>query len=52
MSYTSKILGAAWTANRTERAIRNPGRYVKNRAKSKALSAVGGWKLWRAFWRA
>lgn len=49
---TSKLLSFAWRANRAERMLRSPTRYAKNRAKSKALSAVGGWKLWRAFWRA
>ena len=52
MSYTSKILRAAYQANRTERMIRNPGRYAKNRAKSRAMSAFGIWRLWRRWWRA
>lgn len=52
MSVTSKILRAAFTANRVERAVTNPGHYAKNRAKSRAMSAVGIWKLWRGWWRA
>jgi hypothetical protein len=51
MSYTNRILRAAWTANRVERGIRNPGRYAKNRVKSRAMSAVGIWSLWRGWWR-
>jgi hypothetical protein len=27
MSFTSKLLRSAWTANRVERAVRNPARY-------------------------
>jgi hypothetical protein len=52
VSYTSRILRAAWTANRVERAVRNPTRYAKNRAKSNALSAIGFWSLFRRFWQA
>lgn len=52
MSYTNRILRAAWSANRVERAVRNPTRYAKNRAKSKALSAIGFWGLFRRFWNA
>jgi len=51
MSATSKLLRYAFTANRVERAITNPGRYAKNRAKSKAMSVVGMWSLWRRWWR-
>jgi hypothetical protein len=49
---TGKLLRYAFAANRAERMLRSPTRYAKNRAKSKALSAVGGWSLWRRFWRA
>lgn len=52
MSYTNRILRAAWTANRIERAARNPGHYAANRVKSRALSKVGFWGLWRRWWRA
>lgn len=52
MSTTGKLLRYAFTANRLERAITNPGRYAKNRAKSRAMSAVGIWSLWRGWWRA
>jgi hypothetical protein len=52
MSATSRILRAAWTANRVERAITNPTRYARNRAKSKALGALGFWGLMRRFWNA
>ena len=52
MSVTGKPLRAFYTANRIERAVRNPTRYAKNRAKSKALSALGFWSLFRRFWRA
>lgn len=52
MGVTGRILRAAFTANRVERAVTNPGRYARNRAKSRALSATGGWSLWRRFWRA
>jgi len=52
MSATSKLLRYAFTANRMERAITNPTRYAKNRAKSKALSAIGFWALFRRFWQA
>jgi hypothetical protein len=34
MSLTSKLLRLAWTADRLNRAARNPARYAKNRAKS------------------
>jgi hypothetical protein len=51
MSTTSKPLRWLWNANRVERAITNPGRYAKNRAKSKAMSAVGIWSLWRGWWK-
>lgn len=52
MSATSRILRAAFTANRVERAVTNPTRYAKNRAKSKAFGAVGGWRLLNRWWRA
>lgn len=52
MSYTNKILRYAFTANRVERAVTNPGRFARNRAKSHALSFLGIWGLWRRFWRA
>ena len=52
MSYTGRLLRTVWTANRVERAVRNPTRYAKNRAKSKALSAIGFWSLFRRFWQA
>jgi hypothetical protein len=37
---------------RLQSATRTPGRYARNRAKSRALSAVGFWSLWRRLWRA
>jgi hypothetical protein len=49
---TSKLYRAARRANRAERMVRNPTRYVKNRAKSKALGAVGFWRAMNRFWRA
>jgi hypothetical protein len=49
---TSKLYRAARTASRVERATRNPGRYATQRAKSKALGAVGFWRLWSRWWRA
>jgi hypothetical protein len=52
MSFTGKLLSAAWKANRMERAVRNPGRYAKQRMKSKAMSSVGFWRAWRRWWRA
>lgn len=51
-SLTASILRAAYRANRLERAARNPGRYARNRVKSKAMSAAGLWALWRRWWRA
>jgi hypothetical protein len=52
MSLTSRLLRAAFTANRLERAARNPARYVKNRAKSRAMSKAGIWRAWWRWWRA
>lgn len=52
MSATSKLLRTVYRANRAERMLRSPTRYAKNRAKSKAMSAVGIWSLWRRWWRA
>jgi hypothetical protein len=49
---TSKLLRAARRANRIERATRNPARYATQRAKSKALGAVGFWRLMSKVWRA
>ena len=49
---TSKLLRAAYRLDRVNRAARNPGRYVKNRAKSKAMSSVGFWRLLAKWWRA
>jgi hypothetical protein len=49
---TSRLLRAARTANRVERATTNPARYARQRAKSKALGAVGFWRLWGKWWRA
>jgi hypothetical protein len=51
MSFTGKLLRSAWTANRVERAIRNPARYAKQRAKSKALGGAGFWRAWNRWWR-
>lgn len=48
---TRAIYRAARTLDRANRAARNPGRYVKNRAKSKALGAVGFWGAMSRFWR-
>ena len=48
MSVTGRLLRTAWKANRVERAVRNPARYVRNRAKSK----VTPWGLWFRWWRA
>jgi hypothetical protein len=52
MSLSSRPLRLAFTANRLERMTRNPGRYARNRAKSKAMSRAGVWKAWRRWWRA
>ena len=46
-----KYANAARQAARLESATRNPGRYVRNRAKSKALGSVGFWRAWRKLWR-
>jgi hypothetical protein len=52
MSFTGKLLRAAWSANRIERAVRNPARYAKQRAKSRVLGRAGVWKAWNRWWRA
>jgi hypothetical protein len=39
-------------AAQLQSAAKNPTRYARNRAKSRALRQVGFWKLWRRFWRA
>jgi hypothetical protein len=52
MSFTGKLLRTAWKMNRIERAVSDPGRYAKQRAKSKALGKVGFWKAWSRWWRA
>lgn len=48
---TRKLLRAARALDRANRARENPGRYVKNRAKAKALGVVGFWRLMSKFWR-
>jgi hypothetical protein len=52
MRLTGKLLRTAWRANRIERAVSNPGRYVKQRAKSKVLGKTGFWRAWSRWWRA
>ena len=52
MTVTGKLYRAARTANRMERATTNPSRYTRQRAKSKALGAVGFWRLMNKMWRA
>jgi hypothetical protein len=52
VSATRKLLRAAYRLDQANRAVRHPARFAKNRAKAKALGAVGFWKLWRAWWRA
>lgn len=52
MVSTRKLLRAAYTLDRANRARKNPARFVRNRAKSKALGAVGFWRLMSKFWRA
>lgn len=42
----------AWKVNRYQRAATRPGRYVKNRAKTKALGALGLWRFLRGVYRA
>jgi len=49
---TRKLYRAAYALDRANRAMKNPGRYARNRVKSKALGAVGFWSLMRKFWRA
>lgn len=49
---TRKLLRAAYRIDRANRAAKNPGRYVKNRAKAKALKSVGFFRLMNKFWRA
>jgi hypothetical protein len=51
MSTLGKIARLSYQAYRYERAARDPGRYVRNRVKAKALGAVGFWRLWRVFWK-
>ena len=46
-----KLARMTYRMARAERAVRSPGRYAKNRAKSHMLRGIGFWKLWRAFWR-
>jgi hypothetical protein len=46
MSFAGKLLHSAWKMNRVERAIRNPGRYAEQRAKSQAMSSAGFWRAW------
>lgn len=51
MSVTGKMYRAARNANRIERAVRDPRRYAKQRAKSKLLGALGFWRLMNKMWR-
>ncbi|HZQ57443.1 MAG TPA: hypothetical protein VFA84_05395 [Acidimicrobiales bacterium] len=52
MSATRRLYRAAYALDRANRAARNPGRYLRNRAKSKALGAVGFWRAMNRVWRA
>lgn len=47
----SRLARLTYKAARTERAVKDPGRYVKNRAVAKGLGAVGFFKLMRRVWR-
>ena len=38
-SFAGKLVRVAWRANQVERAVTSPGRYAKQRAKSKAMSS-------------
>ena len=49
---TRRLVRAAMAVDRANRAAKNPGRFLKNRAKSKALGAVGFWGAMSKFWRA
>ena len=49
---TRKLYRAAYRIDQANRAAKNPGRFVRNRAKSKALGAVGFWGAMSKFWRA
>ena len=49
---TRTLYRAAYRLDQANRALRRPGRFVKNRAKSKALGAVGFWGLMARWWRA
>jgi hypothetical protein len=51
VSFTGRLLKTTWQANRVERAVRNPARFAKQRAKSKAMSSVGFWRAWNRWWR-
>jgi hypothetical protein len=49
---TRSLYRFAYNLDRLNRARKNPARFARNRAKSKALSALGFWSLMRRFWRA
>jgi hypothetical protein len=49
---TRSLYRFAYTLDRLNRARKSPARFAKNRAKSKALSALGFWSLLGRFWRA
>jgi hypothetical protein len=51
MSALGRLSRTAYRAHRLERATRNPSRYVKNRAISKGLGALGLWTALARIWR-
>lgn len=51
MSALGKLSRTSYRAHRYERATRNPGRYVRNRAISKGLGMLGFWRMMRRVWR-
>jgi hypothetical protein len=51
VSALGRLSRASYRAHRLERATRNPGRYVRNRAISKGIGALGFWRAFGKVWR-
>jgi hypothetical protein len=47
----SRLARTTYRARRYERAVREPGRFVRNRLIAKALAAAGFFSLMRRLWR-
>lgn len=48
---TAKAYRTMRRIHRANRAVQDPAQFAKNRAKSKALGALGFWRLMAWLWR-